>query len=320
MDFINNNGRNYNMNIAQQTKSSQMPESQYLYDSELGVYIDIQTITPKEAKEILAGQIKNRSVSNAVVKRYAKQMKDLRWQLNGETITFGSGMLIDGQHRLHACIKADVPIKVICVVLDNNEAFNTIDSGKRRNVADVFSINGMKRTTAIAATLAVIHKVDTTGEISAAGGGRSARIENHECEELLLKYPNLDTSVKQGQKWYKLLKIKSTATSCLNYMLRRAEGRVEDEESTTLADKFLNQVFYGENLTKGSPCLILRNAFIKHVTFNAQPETRYILKAGILCWNNWLKGKKMDRINVRGDNIIPNPDTPTINDRIRHES
>jgi len=187
-------------------------------------------------------------------------------------------------------------------------------------VADVFSINGMKRTGAMAASLAVIHKIDSTGEISAAGGGRSARIENHECEELLLNYPNLDTSVKQAQKWYKLLGIKATATSCLNYMLRRVEGRVEDAESTTLADKFLNQVFYGENLTKGSPCLILRNAFIKHVTHNAQPETRYILKAGILCWNNWLKGKKMDRIVVRGDNLIPKPDTPTINDRIRHES
>jgi hypothetical protein len=28
----------------------------------------------------------------------------------------------------------------------------------------------------------------------------------------------------------------------------------------------------------------------------------------------------MDRIVVRGDNLIPKPDTPTINDRIRHES
>jgi len=308
------------MNIAQQTMNSEMSESQYLYNNELGAYVDIRTITPQEAKEILEGQIKNRKLSKQVILRYAKQMKAGRWRINGETITFGGGMLIDGQHRLHACIKADVPLNVICVILDNNEAFNTIDSGKRRNVADVFSINGLKRTTSMAACLAVIVKVDTTGEISAAGGGRSARIENHECEELLINYPNLDTSVKQAQKWYKLLKIKTTAISCLNYLLRRAEGRVEDDESTTLADKFMNQVFYGENLTKGSPGLVLRNAFIKHVTHNAQPETRYILKAGISCWNNWLKGKEMDRIAVRGDSMIPKPDTPTINDRVRHES
>ena len=134
------------INTAQQPMNSQIPESEYLYISELGLHIDVRTITPQEAKEILAGQIKNRNVSSVVVTRYANQMKALKWKLNGETITFGSGMLIDGQHRLHACIKADVPIKVICVVLDNNEAFNTIDSGKRRNVADVFSINGMRRT------------------------------------------------------------------------------------------------------------------------------------------------------------------------------
>jgi hypothetical protein len=308
------------INTAQQLISSAMSESEYLYNKELGAFVDIRTITPKEAKEILEGQIKNRKLSPQTILRYAKQMKAGRWRINGETITFGGGMLIDGQHRLHACIKADVPLSVICVILDNNEAFNTIDSGKRRNVSDVFSINGLKRTTNMAASLAVLVKIDTTGEITAAGGGRSARIENHECEELLLNYPNLDTSVKQAQKWYKLLKIKTTAIASLNYLLRRAEGRVEDDESTTLADKFMNQVFYGENLTKGSPGLVLRNAFIKHVTHNAQPETRYILKAGIFCWNNWLKGKEMERITVRGDSIIPKPDTPTINDRVRHES
>jgi len=308
------------INTAQQLIHSGISESEYLYNRGLGAFVDIRTITPQEAKEILEGQIKNRKLSQQTILRYAKQMKAGRWKLNGETITFGGGMLIDGQHRLHACIKSDVPLSVICVILDNNEAFNTIDSGKRRNVADVFSINGLKRTTNMAATLAVMVKIDNTGEITAAGGGRSARIENHECEELLLNYPNLDTSVKQAQKWWKLLKIKTTATASLNYLLRRAEGRVEDDESTTLADKFMNQVFYGENLTKGSPGLVLRNAFIKHVTHNAQPETRYILKAGICCWNNWLKGKEMDRIAVRGDSMIPKPDTPTINDQVRHES
>lgn len=308
------------MNIAQQTMNSQMAQSSYLYDSDMGVYIDIRTIEPREAKAILAGQIKNRNVSSVVVKRYAKQMEALKWKLNGETITFGNGMLIDGQHRLHACIKADVPIKVIYVVLDSNESFNTIDSGKRRTNGDVFAIAGHKRTNMIAAALAVLVKIDEHGQISAAGGGRSAAIENHECEQYLENYPNLDTSCKQSQKWYKCLRVKTTAIGVLNYLLRRAEGKVLQEQQTTLADKFMDQVFYGENLSKNSPALVLRNAFIKHITSSIQPETRYILKAGISCWNNWLKGNELVRISVRSDSVIPQPDKPTLNDEIRHES
>tara|TARA_R110000823_G_C15816747_1_gene488840 strand:+ start:28 stop:954 length:927 start_codon:yes stop_codon:yes gene_type:complete len=308
------------MNIAQQSMNSQIAESDHLYNSNTGIYMDIRTIFPAEAKEILAGQIKNRKLSQLVIQRYARQMAAGNWKINGETITFGNGMLIDGQHRLHACIRADKPLKVIYVVLDNHEAFNTIDSGKRRNVSDVFSINGLKRTTTLAAALAVLVKIDNTGEITAAGGGRSARIENHECEELLRNYPNLDASCTQAQRWYKHLKIKTTSVAVLNYLLRRAEGKVMDDESTTLADKFLDKVFYGENLTKNNPAMVLRNSFIRHVTCNAQPETRYILKAGISCWENWLKGVEINRISVRSDSAILKPAKPTINDIIRHES
>ena len=46
------------INTLQKPINSQITDSQYLYISELGLYIDVRTITPQEAKEILAGQIK----------------------------------------------------------------------------------------------------------------------------------------------------------------------------------------------------------------------------------------------------------------------
>ena len=87
------------INTAQQLIHSGISESEYLYNRGLGAFVDIRTITPQEAKEILEGQIKNRKLSQQTILRYAKQMKAGRWKLNGETITFGGGMLIDGQHR-----------------------------------------------------------------------------------------------------------------------------------------------------------------------------------------------------------------------------
>ena len=67
------------------------------------------TITPEYAKELLDYNKKNRSLSKATVDRYAEDMRKDNWQQNGEAIKIDwDGNLIDGQHRLAACVKSGV--------------------------------------------------------------------------------------------------------------------------------------------------------------------------------------------------------------------
>ena len=86
--------------------NTQIAPSTYFYDPQLGVYITIRTIDPIMAKELLAGQHKNRNISPFSVNRYKEFMQSNQWVMNGEPIIFGGNKLIDGQHRLTACIQA----------------------------------------------------------------------------------------------------------------------------------------------------------------------------------------------------------------------
>ena len=74
----------------------------------------IKTINPKKAEEMLGSQIRNRTLSDPLILRYARDMKQENWDENGQSIIISEeGDLIDGQHRLHACIKADVPFRSV---------------------------------------------------------------------------------------------------------------------------------------------------------------------------------------------------------------
>lgn len=73
-----------------------------------GPRASVMTVTPAMATEwITKNRSKNRKVSEATVLKYAEDMRSGRWVLNGETIIMDkAGNIIQGQHRLLACIEA----------------------------------------------------------------------------------------------------------------------------------------------------------------------------------------------------------------------
>jgi hypothetical protein len=71
------------------------------------VNISKETVTPKKAMEWLKRNIANRPLSPVTVNNYARAMSDRAWKLNGDCVRFnGNGDLVDGQHRLTACVKS----------------------------------------------------------------------------------------------------------------------------------------------------------------------------------------------------------------------
>lgn len=80
--------------------------------SENPLDIQLVTITPGMAEEMLKRNIANRKVNQANVNRIAADMATGNYRINGETIKISSnGEILDGQHRLLACIKSGVPFK-----------------------------------------------------------------------------------------------------------------------------------------------------------------------------------------------------------------
>ena len=109
----------------------------------------VQKITPQKARVMLKNNPSNRKVNDRHVTKLATSMRAGDWKDNGQSIVFSQqGALMDGQHRLHAIIESETPIKMLVVEGADNDAVLTIDSGKARNLADSFEIYGHSYSTA----------------------------------------------------------------------------------------------------------------------------------------------------------------------------
>jgi len=98
------------------------------------------TITPALATWILTNlATRNRKPRAAKIHRFAADMKAGKWMLTGDTIKF-SRLLEDGQNRLAAVVRANVPIETHVVFGISTSAFDVIDTGTGRTNADILTI------------------------------------------------------------------------------------------------------------------------------------------------------------------------------------
>lgn len=122
-------------------------------------------ITPAMAKEYLQHNTANyRSLNKYRVLSYSEDMKNGKWQFNGEAITFGKdGRLLNGQHRLHAIVKAGVPVEML-VIFGLDDGVNIYDIGGGRSTAQIAKARGAIRgsyTTVMSVASYVVNKGDS---------------------------------------------------------------------------------------------------------------------------------------------------------------
>jgi hypothetical protein len=124
----------------------------------------VYTITPALAEYIIKYRNgANRKPNTAKIDEYIHAMETKRWPVTGSTIVFSKGgCLLDGQHRLLACIRAQVPLTTFVVFNILDSAFAMIDIGRKRSNVDAFQIARVPNpsTAAAAARWVMIHKDD----------------------------------------------------------------------------------------------------------------------------------------------------------------
>jgi hypothetical protein len=98
--------------------------------------VRLETIHPQKAKEILTtkNNINVRKINKALVANYARQMIAGNWHFSWDCIAFDKdGNLLNGQHRLTACVKSNIPIKTF-VIYDAVDI--TGDTGRKRSAIE----------------------------------------------------------------------------------------------------------------------------------------------------------------------------------------
>lgn len=135
--------------------------------------VKIQTFTPELAKKILKvqedriakGDLRQRSLDDRTVLKYAHDMRSGHWLVNNQGIGFNAkGDLIDGRHRLWAVVKCGKPVKMLAIYgltdHQNNtitvKAIDTIDCGRQRALAQQLRIDGLLNSALMAAAVRAV--------------------------------------------------------------------------------------------------------------------------------------------------------------------
>jgi hypothetical protein len=207
-------------------------------------------ITPEMAREWLTRDVVNRPLIPRNVEAIAFDMRSGRWVLTHQSIAFNrDGLLVDGQHRLHAVVAAGVavPMRVTYCVEFGFEA--PIDTGCMRRAHHVLGIPS--RAVAVCNALVLLE----TGSVARSTAGRVS--ETYARHGRGIDWA-LDTFPQQ-----RLLTANVLAAHAFAY-----------PTASDLVDDFAGKLVTGVNIEPDSPVLVLRRHLdrIEAFTYKVRSE------------------------------------------------
>lgn len=163
------------------------------------VTVSIERIGPDRAAEYMKRNTRNRPLN----KRYGLQLSDVMsegdWWMNGETIIFAAdGTLLNGQHRLWAILSSGVAVDVMVVRGIDEDAFKTLDGGRKRTVGDALSLQGEKGGNQLAAAVAAVFAyARVRGQVASHTFIAFKKCTPMMCDRVLSKHPGIRNSVQE---------------------------------------------------------------------------------------------------------------------------
>lgn len=245
----------------------------------------VSVITPELAKEMLANNTRNRPLSEAQVKLLMSEMSGGRWKFNGDAIRFAGKVLIDGQHRLEACVRSGVPFTTLVVSGLTKDVFDTIDTNRVRTAGDVLAIKGEENPAKLAATLRFVEMYETHNT------HMKSKMTNTQIEEILKKHPKVRESLAFCDNGKKPLAPISVLAAC-HYVFKQKDQK--------LADQVVQQIATGVGLKEGDPIHTVRERLVQNSLTNRRMSPEYIAAILMKAWNQVRTGKKTKLLTWRG--------------------
>ena len=211
---------------------------------------EVVTVTPDLAREWTGLNTRNRKVRYTKVAQYARDMRAGNWMLNGETIKIAAdGTILDGQHRLYACIQAETPFETIVIRGLPLEAQDTIDTGMARKFADQLALRGEVNTPLLGA----IARWALRWLRGAKMSGASELDPTHEEMFALLE---TDPRIREACTWAVAVRGRFRSVNGSVWGMAWLLFHGSDHLA---AEVFLEKVLTGEDCPSGHPALAFRN-------------------------------------------------------------
>lgn len=244
--------------------------------------ITVEEITPPIARQMLELNRDNRSIRPDRVCAYSADMQAGRWLLTGEAIKITLDRLIDGQHRLLACVDADVSFQSVVVREVDPSAMDVLDSGLTRSMGDTLRFRSVAAANAVAACTRLVMSYD------ADHVGNNAWLNRNLTKSLMVKFAQdneqaLLTAHAFGTR-IRTIGGMGVAGSAWWFIAARKHDAFE-------VSAFAERVVNGAGLLDGAPELTLRNWMAASGRLDRSSAVH--LSAFIRAWNARVAGDSL---------------------------
>ncbi len=278
----------------------------------------LERITPQLAEEWLSTMRANRSPSEAVVFKYAIEMDEGRWKVNGETIKFNAkGQLFDGQHRLRACILAGKPFLSLVARGLEEDVFCTVDVGRNRTHADIFSIAGWTQNRNASATASIIYFY-SKGMATWKGPTSNRRFKRGTAlADKLKTMPTRSESVSRDELLQFAEPLREAITGALRFAERSPAKRLISiptiaalyylfrDKSVPEAERFFEDIGSGVGLLRDDPVYVLRERILATKRDDMNMRRWPQIGLCIVVWNKRREGKRCKTLRITDGDAFP---------------
>jgi hypothetical protein len=237
----------------------------------------VERVTPETAKRLLERVVSSGKLDQASVQAFERDMRDGRWTLNGAPIVLSAdGQVLDGRTRLSACIRSGTFFDTLIVQGVDIAAFETIDSVRKRTLADVLSMREELHGRALGAALKILW---TYGAGGTPGAGKATTPTT--LLGVLEEHPGIRDSIKPALRAMPLLP--HGCGIALHYLASAVDPN--------RASQFLAQIQDPITDAANDPVGRLREVLVATRGQGGARKQTYVLAVAIKAWNAFAAGK-----------------------------
>jgi len=259
------------------------------------------TITPMIARQWLDStdpSIQRRLSLNHVA-YLAKEMENGHWDLNGQPIQIDKiGNVVNGQHRLNACIESNTPFTSLVVFNVETSAIKTIDEGaKARGISDFLDIRyNAKHSVTAAAAMRMVVFWDSGWRKSLGYGGTAMK---NSSTSLKLSPAEAESFIKDNPEFFEFIAEASSLHQAGENLVSKSLFCgllwLVERENPIHARAFFGKLSIGADISLTSPVLYLKNWLREHKgghKYNRGSQIGMIIK----CFNYYAEGVEVTKL------------------------
>jgi hypothetical protein len=262
----------------------------------------VQRITPGKAAQWLAANTANRPLSRSTVRSFAEAMRRGDWLVTHQGVAFDTdGVLVDGQHRLAAIVEAELAVEMTVFSEVEPDTFDVLDTGKRRNAADVLAIEGEKSTTMLAAMVRTVWLYRNRPDASWSGG--AAGVTDHQIVQTLEAHPRIREFVPVGERIAGETGMIKSAAGAGSYLVEQANKKAA-------LDEWYEGIIGGAGLAKTDPRLTFRRTMFAMARKQAgvvqrRRDTREHVALYLKAFNAWAGDEPLPALRFTAREPLP---------------